>query len=490
MQRWPRLAIVWLLGITILGACGAPRPVPVTPTAAPPTPTAAPTAVPTFAPGSTIGGIAVGGLTSAAAADKVRTELTALTQPLAVRAGTARIKLSPADIDLALSLDVMLNEATRQARSGAVVQTPLDLTFNEQALREQIAGLAAQVAVSPTLSIITATETFSRSFAYTPGQLLDIDSAVAKVAARLRSPAAPRQVTLGLRPDPATPQADFAQIREQVELMAAQWDGVVGFYLYDLQSGATVTLNTDTVFSGASVMKAPIMLYAYTALEQFNADQEEWLRRMIVESDNLAANDLLAASVGGQGTDDALVGVRAMNVMLRALGLKHTYQNLPYEAYDYIVGLRRIQIESGPAREGNPPYTEADPLVRTTPTEISRIFLLIEQCSRGEGDLLEQFAETLSAARCGEMIAWLEQNGDDTRMVSGLPATARVAHKSGWVGDMQADVGIVRSPGGDFLLAVYLYQQTEWLRDPVAAPVIGAFARMVYTAYNPVRLDE
>jgi hypothetical protein len=51
---------------------------------------------------------------------------------------------------------------------------------------------------------------------------------------------------------------------------------------------------------------------------------------------------------------------------------------------------------------------------------------------------------------------------------------------------MQCDVGIVRSPGGDFVLAVYLYRETDQLYDSVAAPVIAAFARMVYTAYNPL----
>ena len=55
---------------------------------------------------------------------------------------------------------------------------------------------------------------------------------------------------------------------------------------------------------------------------------------------------------------------------------------------------------------------------------------------------------------------------------------------------MQADVGIIRSPGGDFLMAIYVYTDIRptkiVLTDKVAAPVIGHFARLIYSFYNPV----
>ena len=170
---------------------------------------------------------------------------------------------------------------------------------------------------------------------------------------------------------------------------------------------------------------------------------------MIVESDNYSANSMLAVSAGGTptDTDKALEGALAMSDMMKqTLGLQHTYQNMPYEAREYLVNVRGIKIKRGPPVEGSKPYTDADPVLRTTPFEMSSLFLMIEQCSHGQGILLEKF-DTLSAERCKEMIKRLEQNGDKTRMLAGLPVGAVVAHKSGWIEDMQADVGIVRSPG-------------------------------------------
>ncbi len=79
-------------------------------------------------------------------------------------------------------------------------------------------------------------------------------------------------------------------------------------------------------------------------------------------------------------------------------------------------------------------------------------------------------------------------------MVAGFPAGTLAAHKSGWIEDMQADVGLVRSPGGDFLLAIYVYRDIGpkkiYLDDRVAMPVIASFARAAYTYYNPVQLTR
>ena len=129
--------------------------------------------------------------------------------------------------------------------------------------------------------------------------------------------------------------------------------------------------------------------------------------------------------------------------------------------------------------------------LRTTPSEMAQIYVDLEQCSQGTGVLLEKYGENLTAARCTEMIGWLETNGDHTRMLSGLPRDAKVAHKSGWIPpEIQADAGIVRSPGGDFVLSVYLYQPGERYSDAAVKSLLGSVARLVYTYYNPIPLTK
>jgi beta-lactamase class A len=233
-----------------------------------------------------------------------------------------------------------------------------------------------------------------------------------------------------------------------------------------------------------------IMLNAYINLPEFTKRQEQALEKMIVESDNLEANYLLAAAIGGGGTEDAIKGAEAMSAMLADLGLENTYQYVPYEAGEYI-RLNKLKVKSGPKDPVGPaPHTESGRWLRTTPAEMAQLYVWIEQCSRGEGLLLEKFAETLTAERCKAMIARLEKNGDTERMVAGLPPGTVVAHKSGWIDITQADVGIVRSPGGDYVAAIYLYRPIDGPQPPIPDRIlmssIANISRLIYSYYNPV----
>jgi len=271
---------------------------------------------------------------------------------------------------------------------------------------------------------------------------------------------------------------------------AGYWDGVAGFYVHNLDTGETLTYNADTVFSGASVMKMPIMLFAYARLGALNDQQRVWMRKMIIDSENLEANDLLAAAVGGQGTEAALQGVNEMSKMLRDLGLEHTYQLIPYESGEWLIQQSMLP-SGGPAQEGQAPYTAADRYLRTTPGEMGRLFVMLDECARGAGPLIEKVGGYLDTALCAEMIDWLQQPHDPERMVAGLPRDTRVAHKGGWIDDMQSDVGIVESPGGRYVAAIYIWKD-GYVTDEHAtpSPYLGDFSHTIYTFFNPVSPNE
>jgi hypothetical protein len=478
-----------LLCLLALSACGgpaavAPTPAPTAapvPTAAPPTPTVAAT----FLPGSEVAGVDVSGLTLDAGSARVREQLRALEQPLVVMVGDEQLSLAPADIALALPADEMLSEAAAQTAAGAAANVPLRLSYDTAAVRARLEEAARRLGAVGATRLISSTDTISRSFVAEGGQTLNVDQALAQVDEALRG--AGRRVDLALSPGAAGVPRE--QLQQALEGLANEWDGVAGLFLYDVASGDTIAINPGTVFSGASVLKVPIMLHAYAQLPEFSETQRRWMKEMIAESNNHSANALLSATEGSTpgDTEAALRAVNKMSEELKSLGLEHTYQNLPYESGEYLMRVRGMKIPKGPAEEGEPPFTEADPYVRTTPAEIGRLFVLLDQCAQGAGDLLQRYGQSLTPARCGEMLGWLEQNDDTTRMVAGLPPGTRVAHKSGWVEDMQADAGIVTSPGGSYVLTIYLYQKqrNSYLSDEEATPWLAAFSRLVYSAYNP-----
>jgi beta-lactamase class A len=459
-----------------------------------PTPTAIPDsgADAPLPQGVHVAGIDVGGMRPAKARARLAAALGPRLHSLELRVETTHITLRPEAIGLYIPLDALIAEA-QSAQAGA--QIALRVSYDAARLRSALEDLARRTDRQPTIVVISDAVPFSRRFASIPGQRLDVATAMRKIDAHLQLLSAPPQLTLPVQPDMHVQHPQPAQLQEQIAALAREWAGVVGISVLDPKSGQVVAqLNEHTVFSGASVMKVAILLDAYLTHSRFTPQQERWIDAMIIESDNRAANDLLAASAGGMTPQDAVRGARAMSALLRDLGLAHTYQYRPYQTDDDPIDPADLDIWLGPEREGPPPYTDADRVLRSTPAEMSRIFLWIEQCSQGSGILLERFAGSLTVARCQEMLNRLEQNGDHSRMVAGFPAGTRVAHKSGWIGDMQADVGMVHSPDGDFVLAVYVYSprtaNTTDHFDAVAKQAIAGFAQMVYSYYNPILIDS
>jgi beta-lactamase class A len=64
------------------------------------------------------------------------------------------------------------------------------------------------------------------------------------------------------------------------------------------------------------------------------------------------------------------------------------------------------------------------------------------------------------------MLDIMSQDHTESMIEAGLPPGTKFARKHGWIGDTHADAAIVFSPGGDFILVVYLYrpQWLEWGR--------------------------
>jgi beta-lactamase class A len=498
MSRSLRIATLLVALSLILTACASPEaqataPIPTAaPTAAPtvaPTvePTAAPTptAVPTLAQDVRVAGVDVGGLAEDTARAKLEDALAPLLRPLDLDALGATHTLQPSEIGFELPIDAMVAEA-RAAPAGGRVE--LQARYDEARLRAILGGLTMQPEQQAAgISVIEDTKVISRSFALTGGQMaVDVDAAVRQIDERLRSLGGARRLTLPLVPV-GSARPTPKQLQEQIAAMAKGFKGVIGVYVYDIAGGKQIAgLNERTAFTAASTIKVAIMLNAYIHLPKLSAKQEAALSKMIVNSDNLRANDVLAAAAGGTSTDSAFDGAEQMSAMLADIGLKNTFLFVPFESADFIK-LYKVKFKTGPKQAGEPPFTGASNTLRTTPFEMAQIYIDLQQCSQGAGILLEKYGKNLTADRCKEMIAWLKKNGDAKRMMSGLPKGADAAHKSGWIPPtIQADAGIVSSPGGDFVLAVYVYQPKEQYSDKVTEGLVGSFARLVYSYYNPI----
>jgi beta-lactamase class A len=198
----------------------------------------------------------------------------------------------------------------------------------------------------------------------------------------------------------------------------------------------------------------------------------------MLQSGNFTAN-LLLRDIIGEG--DTYRGVEKLTASMNTLGLKNTFMAAPYDEEE---GTKSTIVTTANSR--NDIDTNPDPAIQTTPLDTGALLEMIYQCSHGGGALMVAYPNQVTADECKQMIEWLSRNRIDSLIETGVPAGTNVAHKEGFGGDTHADAGIVFSPGGDFVLVVFLYRP-QWLEWDESEPLVTNISTATYNYFNPVQ---
>lgn len=228
----------------------------------------------------------------------------------------------------------------------------------------------------------------------------------------------------------------MAGIRQMVET----YDGEVGLYIKDLNTGRTFEHNSDRPFISASLIKVPIMAAAFEA----------------VKSGKLSLSETISYSRkykrGGSG-----------RLKWSRTGVKYPTSYLIYEmitksdntatamlinklGYDYLnasfakFGLEETRI----AKTGMSLSSRLDPALDnyTTPREMAS---LLEKIYRRE-----MVSESLSDL----MLEIMKGADHPTRLAKRLPHEWKLARKTGLLRKSCHDVGILFTPQGDYIICV------------------------------------
>jgi len=263
-------------------------------------------------------------------------------------------------------------------------------------------------------------------------------------------------------------------IRERI----AAFPGTVSLYAKNLDTGAAVGIRETGPVRTASTIKVPIMLAVFDAVARGQAKWDEpititaqekvagsgvlgvefstgvqlpiqdVLHLMIVLSDNTAANMILE-----RFTADAV------NAYLDKLGIKTTRS------------MRKV-MGSGPAAglsaAGKLPENRKYGLGVSTPRDMVTIF---ERLDRGG---------IVSPEASREMLAILKRNQDNTGITRHLMEFP-VAHKTGALDALRADVGIVYSKTGKIAMAITVddMAKPDWSPDNPGSLLIADLAKML-----------
>lgn len=451
--------------------------------------------------GMKIAGVPVGGVDPQTASERV---LQVYLSPVEARYGSAIIHIDPAVVGFELDLDSMIAAADLERTGGAfwsgfwnylwnrepdLVEIPLIATVDENRLTAYLQNeIAARYDEPPTpAQPIPGSTSFAPSI---PGRVLDIPRAVRLIEDTLRSPSN-RVVSLSFGQSTiARPTMDNLEILLKQIISTSGFDGVIGLYMLDLQTGQEIhfaldqgqeiSVQPDIAFTASSTIKIPILVSYYIKNGSGPVDQQTqaMINEMIRKSDNNASDAMM-------NRIDTNTGPLIITENMKTIGLEDTFL-----AGFFAPGSPLLQTFITPANSRDDVFTDPDSYNQTTPLDMGMLLADLYQCATsGGGALIAAFPDKISSQICQQIVTYLSSDKIGVLIEAGVPEGTQIAHKHGWITSSDgvirnfSDASIVYTAGGNFVLSIYAYHPAQIVFDD-ANVLFADLGAAVYNFYN------
>ncbi len=451
-----------------------------------------------------VAGIPVGGLSPGEA--RANWER-AYAEPITLWYSDSPIVLDPATIGFRMDSDIMAAQALAAGDVQAgfwtrffnhltnrqimqEVDVPLLADYQGNLLEQFLRDIAARYDRAPgEIAYDLQTLTFRPG---TEGAQLDVQTATMMIAAALRSPDN-RSVELPIgSAGPGSARIDTLRdlIIAYLDSQGFIYDGqttVASVFIMDLRTGEEVNLLGNVAVSAASIAKVAILIDYFRHLDFAATPDEAWLMANSLLCSNNASSNLLMDIIGERsaGNRDTFVGLSDVVQNLQYLGIDNTYLTAPFD-----LGIEGQELGSIPAPETapNPNFnTGADPYNQTTTEDLGTLFSMIYDCANYGSGLMAAYPNgEFTQTECRQMLELMSANDLLRLLQGGIPEGTRISHKNGWVSNTHGDAGIVFPPNGrDYVIAVFLWENTEFLDYTRAWPLIEGISRAAWNYFSP-----
>lgn len=446
--------------------------------------------------GLSVGGVPIGGLTQTEAAERLAQVYSTSVE---LHYGEELILLTPSSIGFQLDAEAMLAAAELQRtgtgfwpgfwdflwnRPGDQENIPVRSEFSETQLQAALSDIAARYDVPPEPAQPIPGSTRFRPGA--PGRVLDISRATELVGEVLGEPGN-RRVNLPVveteasRPSLGTLETLLTQVAE-----VRGFEGLMDIYLLDLRSGEelhsvtfdgeAIASDPDVAITAGSTIKIGIAT-AYMRYKELPLDPDEdaWMRDMLTLSGN-ETSDLIMEDL------DRFRGPLIVTDTFQEIGLENTFI-----AGYFKLGADLLRVYNTPANSRTDINTDPDRYNQITASEAGWLLKDLYQCTLDGGTLRAVFPEDVLPEECAYILDLLAENKIAVLLEAGVPEGTRVAHKHGWTGsplEWLGDSGIVYSPGGDYVLTIYLWDEQEMIWEPTSG-LVADLSEAVYNYFNP-----
>lgn len=269
-------------------------------------------------------------------------------------------------------------------------------------------------------------------------------------------------------------QKEDKKLKDILLAETKNFQGDIGIYVHHLKKNTQVSINADTVFPTASIVKVPILVgvfdkvakgdlkltqeftydakrvYGGSGLMQFYKDSAKtdlstMISLMLTYSDNVTSIWLQELSGGGL----------AINKLMEDLGLPNTKVNSRTE------GRRQIWEKYGWGQ--------------TTPKEMTQLFTMIR-----EGKVIDK-------RHSDKMYRYLKNQFYNGRSLSQFPSIVNTIAKTGSVDQARGEVVLVNAPSGDFAFCILTKNNKDqsWTNTNEAEVLTRKIASILWNYFEP-----
>ncbi len=255
-------------------------------------------------------------------------------------------------------------------------------------------------------------------------------------------------------PRPVAGERD-ERLTADVRALRRSFPGTSAVYVEDLVGGRGAAWNARARFPAGSTLKLAIAVEAlrsHTGKPEPGSYLDTLLRRMLIESDNGAANEVESLFGGGTRVDE----------LLRGVGLADTWMGGGY--------LRETAAAHAPI----PTRVESQPSFGcckyTTAFDLARLLAWVHLAAGGRGPLIARYGRDFTQSDARYLLYLLAHVPDRAKLGRFLAGGAyALLHKAGWISSARHDAGLVYWPGGVFVAVVMTWGRGVGIGSDVLA---------------------
>lgn len=263
------------------------------------------------------------------------------------------------------------------------------------------------------------------------------------------------------------------KLEKKIHGLIEGFRGDVGIYVYDLKGKKEVSIQADTIFPTASIVKIPLLVGVFDRINKGELDLDQkltysssqryggsGLMQFFEDSTTVNLKTLVALMISYSDNVTSLWCQRLaggglhINTLMEDLDLKHTRVNSMTEG-----------------REGD---REKYGWGQTTPREMAQLMVMIRQ------------GKVISPEMSDQMYRYLGNIFYDERAPSQIPSWVKSASKTGSLNDVRSEVILVNAPKGDYVFSIFTRNNEDksWGKTNEAEELTRQLSKMLWEYYK------